>query len=120
MREPVNEPENFANWIKTKKDKHLIDNCIWVECIAEIRNNETGEIREYETEEILEAGDEHPSVFNWEENNYSCDCNRCLFFKYANDEDVSDDEFDSIECSEGKFSVNLKNKKDGKIYYREY
>jgi hypothetical protein len=106
------------DWIEVKKDTHQIDNCIWVECIAEIRNNETGEIREYETHEILEIGDEHPSVFNWEENNYSCDCNRRLFFKRANNEETNDDW--NVECSDGKFSVNLKNKKDGKVYYREY
>lgn len=106
------------DWIEVKKDTHQIDNCIWVECIAEIRNNETGEIREYETHEILEIGDEHPSVFNWEENNYLCDCNRRLFFKRANNEETNDDW--NVECSDGKFSVNLKNKKDGKVYYREY
>jgi hypothetical protein len=105
-------------WIEVKKDTHQIDNCIWVECIAEIRNNETGEIRECETHEILEIGSEHPSVFNWEENNFSCDCNRRLFFKRANNEEIEDDW--NIECSDGKFSVNLKNKKDDKVYYREY
>jgi hypothetical protein len=93
---------------------------IFVECVAEIRNNETGEVREYDTEELLEKGEKHPSTFNWEEHNFSCDCNRTLFFKYANNEDVSDDEFDNIECSGGKFSVNLKNKKDGKLYYKEF
>lgn len=87
-----------------------------VECVAEIRNNETGEIREYTFNERLDIGDEHPSVFNWEENNYSCDCNRSRFFKRAKNEDEGWD----VGCSEGKFSVNLKNKKDGKIYYREY
>lgn len=25
-----------------------------------------------------------------------------------------------VECSDGKYSVNLKNKKDGRVYYREY
>ena len=57
------------DWIEVKTETHQIKNCIWVECIAEIRKNDTGEIREYETHEILEIGDEHPSVFNWEENN---------------------------------------------------
>ena len=96
------------DWIEVKKESHQIKNCIWVECIAEIRNNDTGEIREYETHEILEIGDEHPSVFNWEENNYSCDCNRFLFFKYAKNIDVSDEEFNNLECTNGNFSVNLK------------
>ncbi len=106
------------DWIEVKKDDHQIDKCIWVECIAEIRNNATGEIREYETQEILEIGNNHPSVFNWEENNYACDCNRRLFFKRTKGEETEDDW--NTDCSDGKFSVNLKNKKDGIVYYREY
>ena len=111
------------DWIEVKKETHQIKNSIWVECIAEIRKNDTGEIREYETHEILTIGDEHPSVFNWEESNYSCDCNRLLFFNRARDEEKDEDwdvECTDVECTDGKFSVNLKNKKDGKVYYREY
>jgi len=110
--------QTAVEWIEVKKGTDQIDNCIWVECIAEIRNNETGEIREYETHEILEIGNKHPNVFNWEENNYSCDCNRLLFFKRAKGEET-DKSFES-ECTDGKFSVNLKNKMGGKVYYREY
>lgn len=108
------------DWIEVKKENHQMVDSIWVKCIAEIKNNTTGEIREYETDEILDLGSEYPNIFNWEENNFSCDCNRVLFFKYANNEEVSDDEFDNLECGDGKFSVNLKNKKDGKVYYREF
>jgi len=106
------------NWIEVKKDNYQMKGYICVKCIAEIRNNETGEIREYETDEILDLGSEHPNIFNWEENNFSCDCNRLLFFKRAGNE-KSEDDWD-VQCSDGKFSVNLKNKKDGKVYYREY
>lgn len=106
-------------WIEVKKEAPLQDNCILVECIAEIRNNETGEIREYETFEVLEIGDEYPSFFNWEANDYSCDCNRLLFFKKAKKEVRTKDDW-SAGCSNGKFSVNLKNKKDGEVYYREF
>ena len=81
-----------------------------VKCIAEIKNNSTGEIIEYETEEIIEENSEHPSVFNWEQNNYSCDCNRSIFFHGEETEDSY--------CSDGRYSVNLK--KDGKIYYQEF
>jgi len=104
------------NWIQVNKNlPPNLENNIWVKCIAEIRNNLTGEIVEYETDEILELGEEFPSIFNWEENNYSCDCNRHLFFKRAKE----DEDWD-VECSDGKYSVNLKNKKDGKIYYKEF
>lgn len=105
-------------WIYVKDRTSKIDNHILVECIVEIRDNKTGEIREYETQELLGIGEEYPSVFNWGENNYSCDCNRRLFFKRVENEET-DEDWD-MECSNGKFSVNLKNKKDGEIYYREF
>jgi hypothetical protein len=82
-----------------------------VECIAEIRKNSTGEVVEYPTIEYIDYGSETPNVFNWEENNFSCDCNRSIFFEGS---------YNDNECSDGKYSVNLKNAKDGKIYYREF
>ena len=107
------------DWIKVKKDDAFsIGNYIWVKCIAEIRNNATNEIREYETDEILEIGNEYPNTFNWEKNNFSCDCNRRMFFKSVKGEETNEDW--NAKCSDGEFSVNLKNKKDGKIYYREF
>lgn len=105
-------------WIEVEKGMYPLKNSILVECIAEIRDNKTGEVREYETHEILEEGEEHPCVFNWEENNYSCDCNRRLFFKRAKGEETKEDW--DVPCSDGKYSVNLKNKKDGRIYYQEF
>lgn len=105
-------------WIEVKIDNHELEGAMWVKCIAEIRKNDTGEIREYETDKILKIGSEHPNIFNWEENNFSCDCNRLLFFKSAGNEE--DEEDWDVDCTHGKFSVNLKNKKDGKVYYREY
>jgi hypothetical protein len=104
-------------WIEVHIDTHKIENGAWVKCVAEIRNNETLEIREYEIDQVLYNGDTFPDVFNWKENNYSCDCNRRLFFDRAIG--AENDESD-IECSDGKFSVNLKNKKDGFVYYREF
>jgi len=88
--------------------------------VAEIRKNDTGEIREYKTDELLRNGDITPSVFKWEDNNYSCDCNRRLCFDRASDTDEDTDEDTDVVCSHGKYSVNLKNKKDGKVYYREF
>lgn len=41
------------NWIELKKSLTKIKNCVFVECVVEIRENDTGEIREYETNEIL-------------------------------------------------------------------
>lgn len=106
------------DWIEIKKASHQIKDSIWVECIAEIRNNETGEIRRYSTDEILATGEDHPSVFIWKEGNFACDCNRLLFFKRANQEE-SDEDWDE-QCSDGKFSVNLINAANGMYYYREF
>lgn len=42
--------------------------------------------------------------FQWSENNYSCDCNRYLFFERAGarETDPMDDEY---ECGEGAYAV---------------
>lgn len=106
------------DWIEVEKTTHPVKDSIWVKVIAEIKNNETGEIVEYESDEILENGESVPNVFNWEENNFSCDCNRFVFFCRAKGLGF-DIEKDS-KCSDGKYSVNLKNKKNGEVYYREF
>lgn len=93
------------------------DNLQTVECYAKIRNNLTGEIRICNTKEhFFHKEDEFPSVFNWEENNYSCDCNRYIFWLRANNE-YNDQE---TKCSDGKFSVNLYNSKNNECYYKEF
>jgi len=102
-------------WETIEKKSHPIKGGSWVRAIAHIRKNETGEIRQYETHEILADGEGFPSVFNWEENNYSCDCNRELFFERA-----AGNEIETEECSDGRFSVNLENPVTGEIYYREF
>lgn len=91
---------------------------LWVKVVAEIRLNSTGEIREYESEEILSDEEAHPNFFNWAENNYSCDCNRELFFLRAAGE--SEDGTEDTVCTDGLYSVNLRNPVDGEVYYREF
>ena len=104
-------------WIQVDKESKIKDG-IWVACIAEIRLNSTGEVRECEVNEVLRDGALYPASFNWEENNFACDCNRRILFKQAKDE-LKEEDWD-IKCSDGIFSVNLKNKLDGKVYYREF
>ena len=101
------------NWINI--ENRSIPDARWVKAVAEIRNNSTGEVREYDTDEVLEDGADAPRIFNWQENNFSCDCNREMFF-----EQVNGVELENTKCSDGKFSVNLKNKLDGVVYYREF
>ena len=88
-----------------------------VAIVAHIRKNETGEIRLYKDYLLFEEGESDPSVFNWEENNYSCDCNRYLFFqRAANEEEVDGEDI----CGEERYRVNLYNPKNGKCIYREF
>lgn len=87
--------------------------------IVRIRLNETGEVREYKTEAFLNDGESVPSTYIWEEGNYSCDCNRSLFFEYALHPDRA---MDSIEspCGDGKFSVEVLIAETGEVYYSEF
>ena len=87
----------------------------WVPIVAHIRENATGKIRTYSIDGVLEDGAEFVSTFIWEHGNYSCDCNRELFFGYANDEDEKD-----VVCGDYRYSVNLEDPKTGAVFYREY
>lgn len=70
---------------------------VWVH----IRKNETGEIRIRKDWLFLDANG-LPNLFIWQEGNYSCDCNRALFFARANDEDE-----DCFDCGESEYSIKI-------------
>ena len=53
--------------------------------LVHIRYNPTDEVRLYKTTGWFTNGDF--GEFIWSEGNYSCDCNRCLFFRRVKDED---------------------------------
>jgi len=80
--------------------------------IVRIRNNETGEIRDYHTEGFGEEG--KPNAWYYSDGNGSCDCNRTLYFQRANKEE----EYFDTECGDVKFSIQIINQ-DGKVYYDE-
>ena len=113
----------MEEWIHVKKlPPH--DKIDWIRIIAVIRENASGEIRERETDGILDENG--PSIFIWEDGNYSCDCNRYLFFTYGDEDDelrevkellLGDD---GAECGHERYSVNLKNPVTGKIFYQEF
>lgn len=103
-------------WEELEVPTHPIKGGKWVAIVAEIRDNATGVVRQYQSDDILMRGDAEPSSYVWEDGNYSCDCNRRLFFaRAAND----DENFDS-ECSYGLYSVRLRNKKSGRVFYSEF
>lgn len=102
------------NWEVVDIPTHRLEHAKWVKAIAHIRKNETGEVRQYPTDEILEDGADHPITFNWAENNYSCDCNREIFFESAGGKECVP------ECGDGRFAVNLQNPVTGEFYYKEF
>lgn len=96
---------------------HPIEKHVCVDFVAVIRKNETGEIRRYDTWGIYEPEDgPHPSTFMYVDGNYSCDCNRYLFFQRAADEDEDED----MDCTDGRYSLNLVNPVTGETFYREF
>lgn len=86
-----------------------------VAVVVEIRCNATGEVREYETDDILRDGADDPGDYLWSEGNYGCDCNRAAFFADAGGEDDID-----CSCGEGRYSIRVRNKKSGRVWYREW
>lgn len=90
----------------------------WVCVTARIRFNETGEVRDYTSSEVLPNGDAMPDAWMWTDGNYGCDCNRALFFGYA--AGLKYDDMPDRECTEGEYSVQLVNPVDGVVYYNEF
>lgn len=71
-----------------------------------IKNTETNEVVNYE-----DSFDENVVIFMWTEGNYSCDCNRYLFFERAKGNNPN---WDDGECSTtvNKYLVNIKDKNE--------
>lgn len=87
-----------------------------VRILARIRDNTTGEVREGEECDTIEAGAAEPNDFGWSEGSFSCDCNRELFFaRYGDEEDPEE-----TECGETRYSVELVNPASGRVFYGEF
>jgi hypothetical protein len=73
--------------------------------LISIRDEFTGIVRVYDDK------DEWHGDYIWDEGNYSCDCNRHLFFQWAAgvDTDVLDDEDPLVDhpCSTDHYSVRI-------------
>ena len=74
-----------------------------------IKNTHTGETREYKDHGLNFFGS-----FIWEEGNYSCDCNRSLFFDRAAGCPSGGDR----TCGEEKFRVRIEDT-DGRLLYED-
>ena len=109
--------EEWEEWEESEVlPTHPIKNGRWVVSVAEIRCNATGEVSEYEGPELLMDGDESPNTHIWSDGNFGCDCNRRFFFSRAGGKD----EDGNGECSEGLYSVRVRNKKSGRVFYSEF
>jgi len=80
-----------------------------------IRKNNTKEIRKIEMNLYGFDSDTCPETWIWEEGNYSCDCNREIFFERA-----AGFEVEEVECSHFKYSIKLEDPKTGNIFYNEF
>ena len=88
---------------------------VWVD--VQIRHNATGEVRTIRQWMIYDPEDgDTPSDYMYSDGNYSCDCNRHLFFHRANGAEPDED----CACGEVVYSVNLVNPKDGRVFYEEF
>jgi hypothetical protein len=86
----------------------------WIKIVALIRNNKSQEIVEFPCDGIWDEKNFQPSLFIWQDGNFSCDCNRAIFWNEVSEKKKSEN------CGHKRFSVNLKNPKTGEIFYKEY
>ena len=79
----------------------------------EITDTATGEMRVYVDDFGFDDDPASGNEFCWSEGNFSCDCNRELFFERANG-----NEPDETECGDDRFRVLIKTM-DGVVLYQE-
>jgi len=77
----------------------------------EIRRNSDGVI----AEDVWEDWEWYSEI--WQEGNFSCDCNRAIFFDKANGD--TSKPLESYECSYGLYSVRCSDADTGEILYNE-
>jgi len=87
----------------------------FVKVNAIIKEVATGEVVVLETSCLWDVEEQRPNDFSWEGGNESCDCNRRHYFLAAKGLPRDDE----VDCSEGKYLVNLQNPVTGQIFYRE-
>lgn len=81
-----------------------------------IRKNSTGEERDYEFPKLtweFPSENGSGSMFIWTEGNFSCDCNRYLFFERAGGNPADPDETED-RCGDDAYTVLHAELPDGK------
>lgn len=82
-------------------------------CIVYVKKAETGETRIDRSHEWDDSEDSAHG-YMWGEGNFSCDCNRELFFCRA----VDEDEPEESGCGDERFSVKITDEA-GAVLYRD-
>jgi len=87
-----------------------------MQVVATITNVATGETREHHDDLPGDPLFAHSTaLYQWTDGNYSCDCNRALFFaRAAGDESPADP-----PCGEAAFLVQLRDAETGEILLDE-
>ena len=78
--------------------------------LARIKHVPTGVVRAFERD--WEGYTESLMLFQWEENNFSCDCNRAMFFNNYAEPDMD------YPCGDTEYKVRVFC--DGKLIYEEF
>lgn len=90
-----------------------------VDITVRIRKVDTSETREWAWTALIAHGEDEPSVYYWLYGNFSCDCNRAIFFDDAGPVGRSTPLMD-YDCGEGGYLVELVNPVDGGVFYSEF
>lgn len=94
------------------------DNADWKKLRVDIQEIATGREVSFEETGIFDPN-EHAVVYLWEEGNYSCDCNRRLFFYRAiGDAEKERDAWDK-PCSQDQYRARVCSAKTGRVIYEE-
>ena len=75
----------------------------------EIQDTQTNETRQHQ--DAYDWNDESHMLFMFRDGNYSCDCNRELFFQRAAGEAETD--LDAVVCGEGRYVIARAQREDG-------
>src|SRR5690349_4077922 len=84
-----------------------------VKATLEIRRNSDGQVR------ASKEPWDYYGDFIWSEGNFSCDCNRYLFWCRAGDDSEDEDDEDAGRCGDERFSVRLKDEA-GNVLYEDF
>lgn len=82
--------------------------------LVSILKVDSGEVR-VRCDTLMENGSGDYSLYMWREGNYSCDCNRALFFARSGMGNAEDG-----ACGDERYRVNVSDAATGELLYQEF